>query len=68
MGEVPDVLRIRLLSLRGFDASGMLLEADVVEGRAVEAVIERFFANPAISYIHIHNAKQGCYAGRAERA
>jgi hypothetical protein len=66
--EVPDVLGRRLLSLRGFSAEGMLIEADVVEGRAIEPVIERFFANPAIAYIHAHHARQGCYAGRIDRA
>nr|WP_250212270.1 DUF1203 domain-containing protein [Pseudomonas fluorescens] len=25
-------------------------------------------ANPAVGYIHVHNAKQGCYSGRIERA
>jgi hypothetical protein len=66
-GEVPDVLRRRLLSLRGFDAAGMLRAADVVEGRAVENMIARLFADPAVAFIHAHNARQGCYAGRIDR-
>jgi hypothetical protein len=65
--EVPDVLRRRILSLRGFDTTGMLLDADVTDGREVETVIARLFANPAIAYIQAHNAKQGCYAGRIDR-
>jgi hypothetical protein len=36
--EVPPALRPRLLSLRGYDGSGMMVDADVVEG----AQIERF--------------------------
>lgn len=68
VGEVPEVLRIRLLSLRAFDAVGMLIEAYVVDGRDIEPVIARFFANPAVAYIHVHYAKQGCYAGRVDRA
>lgn len=68
VNEIPDVIRRRLLSLRGFSAEGMLLEADVTEGRDIEAVITRFFADPAIAYIHVHNARQGCYAGRIDRA
>jgi hypothetical protein len=67
-GEVPDIMRQRLLSLRGFSAEGMILDADVVEGREIEGVIARLFANPAIAYIHAHNAKRGCYAGRIDRA
>ncbi len=68
VAEVPDVLRRRLLSLRAYDAAGWMLDADVVEGRDVEPVIARLLANPAVSYLHAHNAKRGCYAGRIERA
>jgi hypothetical protein len=63
--EVPDVMRTRLLSLRAYDADGMMLDADVVDGNDVKSVILRFFAN---AYIHAHNAKRGCYAGRIDRA
>ncbi|HWA80753.1 MAG TPA: DUF1203 domain-containing protein [Acetobacteraceae bacterium] len=66
--QVPEVMRVRLLSLRGFDAAGMMLDADVVEGVHIEPLIERMFSNPDISYIHVHNAKRGCYSGRIDRA
>lgn len=65
--EVPDVMRGRLLSLRAFSVDDMLVDADVVDGREVEPLIERFFANPAVAYIHVHNAKPGCYSGRIDR-
>lgn len=68
VGEIPEVMRSRLLSLRAFDAGGMMLDADVVDGRQVEGVIARLFANPDVGYIHVHNAKRGCYAGRIDRA
>ncbi len=66
--EVPESMRIRLLSLRAFDAKGMMLDADVIEGREVETVIARMFADPNVAYIHVHNAKRGCYAARIDRA
>jgi hypothetical protein len=68
IGEIPEVMRRRLLSLRGFDQQGMLREADVVEGTHAEQLIERLFSNPEIAYIHAHNARQGCYSGRIDRA
>lgn len=68
VNQVPEVMRIRLLSLRAFSEDGMLLEADVAPGQEIEPVIERMLANPAVGYIHVHNAKQGCYSGRIERA
>ncbi len=66
-GEVPEIMRIYLQSLRGFSEEGMLLEADVALGEDVSPTIERLFQNPQVSYIHAHNAKQGCYAGRIDR-
>jgi hypothetical protein len=65
--HLPEVMRKRLLSLRGFSADGSMIDADVVEGRNAERVIERLFANPAIAYIHAHYAKPGCYAARIDR-
>src|ERR1017187_5953955 len=32
INEVPEVLRIRLLSLRAFDRNGIMIDADVVDG------------------------------------
>jgi hypothetical protein len=66
--QVPEVMRRRILSLRAYDAEGMMLDADIAEGAGIEALIARLFADPAVSYIHAHNAKQGCYSGRIDRA
>jgi Protein of unknown function (DUF1203) len=68
VGEIPEVLRRRLLSLRAYDAAGMMLDADVVDGRDCEATIRKFLANSEVAYIHAHNAKRGCYAARIDRA
>jgi hypothetical protein len=66
--EVPDVMRLRTLSLRAFDTAGMMVDADLVDGAAVETLIARFFANPDVAYIHAHYARPGCYAARIDRA
>jgi hypothetical protein len=66
--DVPPVLRGRLLSLRAYDADGMMVDADVVQGDEVEAALSRLFARGDGAYVHIHNAKRGCYACRVERA
>ena len=65
--RVPVMLRSRLISLRAFDGEGMLVDADVVEGRELEALIERLFANPRVAYQHAHFARPGCYAALIER-
>lgn len=66
--EVPPVLHTRLLSLRAYDKTNMIVCADVVEGEDVEAALARLFAVEATTYIHIHNARRGCYSCRVDRA
>jgi Protein of unknown function (DUF1203) len=65
--EIPEVMRTRLLSLRAYDAMGMMLDADVVNGRDIEGLITQFFKSLQVAYIHVHNAKPGCYSGRIDR-
>lgn len=64
---VPEQLRTRLLALRAYDREGMLREYDIVEGEHVERLIARMLAANAISYLHVHFAKAGCYAAHIER-
>lgn len=65
--EVPAQLAIRTLSLRAYDREGMMTDADLVEGRELAALIDRFFADPSVAYLHVHNAKRGCFAARIDR-
>lgn len=67
-GEVPELLRSRLLSLRAYDARGMMVWADAMPGTEVEAGIASLFALERTAYLHIHYAKPGCYACRVDRA
>ncbi|MEQ1831454.1 MAG: DUF1203 domain-containing protein [Candidatus Eisenbacteria bacterium] len=67
-GEVPDVVATRLLSIRAYDDSDMLLAATVAEGREFATVVCGMFAEPDVAYVHAHNAKPGCFSCRIERA
>ncbi len=67
-GAVPPALSRRPLSLRGYDAEHMMIDADLADGAQAQALIERLFANPDIAYIHAHYARRGCYAALIERA
>lgn len=67
-GEIAPALRRRMLSLRGFDAAHMMIEADLVDGGQAEALIARIFNNRAVAYIHAHYARRGCFAARIDRA
>jgi hypothetical protein len=66
--QVPEQLRKRMLSVRAFDRDGMMVDTDLVDGRALEPVIERIFGDERADYIQLHYARPGCYAARVERA
>ena len=66
--EPPPVFAKRILSLRGFDAAGMMTDAILTQPGAADAGIRRLFANPAVATIHAHNATRGCFSARIERA
>ncbi|MEJ0015967.1 MAG: DUF1203 domain-containing protein [Acetobacteraceae bacterium] len=68
VNHVPDQQRTRLLSVRAYDAAGMMVDADVQEGTDLEAVIARMFRRGDAAYLHAHNARRGCYSCRIDRA
>ena len=68
IGEVPPALCSRVISLRGFGADHCIVDADLADGKELEAAIGRLFALPDVAYIQAHYAKFGCYAARIERA
>ena len=67
VNEIPQVLQHRLLSLRAFSRAGMLLDADVAEGAALAPALERLLAPAEVAYLHVHNARPGCFAARVDR-
>ncbi len=66
--HIPEMLRIRLISVRAFDASGTMVDADIVDGSELEGMIDRMLSIESATYLHLHNAKRGCFAARVERA
>jgi hypothetical protein len=67
-GEVPACVTRRLISLRAYDASALIVSAEVVEGAAVAAQLGRLFADSAVAYVHLHNARPGCFSCLATRS
>ncbi len=65
---VPEQQRSRLLSVRAYDAEGWMRDAEVDQGVRLEALVERFFADPLVAFLQVHNARRGCYACRVDRA
>ena len=66
--EIPEMIRIRLLSVRAFDANGMMVDADITDGIEVQPMIERMLSLETVDFLHIHNAKRGCFIARVDKA
>ncbi|WP_269792238.1 DUF1203 domain-containing protein [Stenotrophomonas sp. Iso1] len=66
--EVPAAMIRRLISLRAYDAAHRIIDAEVCDGTAVAAWLQRAFDDAAVAYVHLHHARYGCYACRADRA
>jgi hypothetical protein len=65
--QVPPVFEPRVMSLRGFDEDGMMVEAILAQPGEADAGIRRLFENPGIASIHAHNAARGCFSAKIER-
>ncbi|MEO9777111.1 DUF1203 domain-containing protein [Roseibium sp.] len=66
-GAVPEAITCRLLSVRAFDKSDDMIDAEVVEGTDAGRQISTFFDNPQVAYIHLHFARRGCFAAKVTR-
>lgn len=64
---VPPALDRRVLSVRAFDAAGMMVDAALVQPGDADAVFRRMLAEPAVDHLDAHNATRGCFAARVER-
>ena len=65
--EIPVYLQNRQLSVRSFDTSGNMLDADTCTGKQLESLIERLLDDELADYLHVHNAARGCYLARVSR-
>lgn len=65
--EIPDVIKSRLISVRGFDTQHTLIDAIVCDGIVVDDEIATMFKNTSIEYIHLHYAAPGCFAASVNR-
>lgn len=68
VNEIPSMFHHRLLSIRAFDKTAMMIEAKVTGGQNLDEYIKRFFENEKIAYLHLHNAGPGCFNCLVQRA
>ncbi len=67
-GIIPDYVRLRLISVRAYGSSHLMIDALVCEGGEVAPALRHLFGRKEVAYIHLHNAKRGCFSCRAIRS
>ena len=65
--SIPPALDRRILSLRAFNADGMMVDAALAPPGEADAAIRGLLANPTADHVDAHNAIRGCFAARIER-
>lgn len=66
--EVPPYVTRRMISVRAYDEIGLMVNAEVVQGAEAGDAIRRMLNDAAVAYLHLHNAPQGCFSCRVDRA
>jgi hypothetical protein len=56
------------MSVRAYDAAHLMIDAAVCEGKDAAATILETFDRSEVAYIHLHNAKRGCFSCLVNRA
>ena len=67
-GVVPDYVRRRLISARAYDEAGQMTDATVCDGTDAASAIQTMFSDHRVGYIHLHNAKRGCFSCLVNRS
>lgn len=67
--QLPPMLKQehRLFSVRAFDSTDRMLDADVASSGQLQTLLEKFLLQSQVSYLHIHFARRGCFAARVDR-
>ena len=68
IGTVPELFESRLISIRAFDDRAFMVAADVVDGSGLTHSIPALLQDTKVAYLHLHNAKLGCFMARVTRA
>ena len=66
-GGIEPAGQADIVDLQPLEA-GLMRDADVVEGSDALSHLQRLLAVPDVAYLHVHNARPGCYACRVDPA
>ncbi|MDH2207955.1 DUF1203 domain-containing protein [Empedobacter sp. GD03644] len=68
INEIPIMFNRRFLSIRAYNKNSIMIFADAIKGDYLKEKLNEILENQEVEYIHIHNARPGCYNCLVERA
>lgn len=68
LGEFPEIILARAMAVRAYDASGMMIEADLAEKDELKRLTRAYLARPEVAHVDFHSARRGCFFCRITRA
>lgn len=66
VNQVPEQLLKRTLSVRAYDDTGMMVDAELIDGTELASLAPKLLSTKHVAYLHVHYAKFGCYAALIE--
>jgi hypothetical protein len=64
----PDDFRELPLLLRAYTREDGQVDSKLIKNGDAEAIIDQFFTNTEVAYIHLRDGESGCYYARIERS
>jgi hypothetical protein len=64
----PDDFRELPLLLRAYTQNDEQVDSKLIKDGDAETIIDKFFDDSSVAYIHLRDGESGCYYGRIERA
>ena len=64
----PNEFRELPLLLRAYTQDDAQVDSKLITDGDAERIIDRFFADPEVAYIHLRDGESGCYYARIERS
>ena len=68
LASYPDEFRELPLLLRAYTQGDGQVDSKLIKDGDAEAIIDTFFNDPQVAYLHLRDGESGCYYARIERA
>ena len=68
LASYPDEFRQLPLLLRAYTQGDGQVDSKLIKDGDAEAIIDTFFNDPQVAYLHLRDGESGCYYARIERA